>query len=295
MTLPAKVNFDSQHLGPKRATGIPLLEAIEWGTNICLFYETLNDLLQPTASFFKSGLDSHERCIWSVSAPVTVDLALDALKEQIPQIDTYLQSGAMYVTDEDQWDVRPEEFNLHRITSQWAAALSKAESLGFEGLRISGNASWLEAGHWEPFCQYDQELDRTVAGKKIIVLSTHSLSAKRAIDFSKVVRGHHFTQYCRNGNWEFPETPEFAKAKAEVASFTNSIQNTAGPFASLLELTPREKVVLAQIVRGGSSRAIALSLGISPRTIEFHRSNIMSKVGAKNVADLVRIMSAQSD
>ena len=55
-------------------------------------------------------------------------------------------------------------------------------------------------------------------------------------------------------------------------------------------LTHRENVVLAQIVQGGSSKEIGRELGISPRTIEFHRTNIMSKLGAKNVADLVRII-----
>lgn len=283
-----------EDLRPKTDTGIPLLGATEWGTNICLFYETMDDLMKPTASFFKSGLDRHERCIWSVSAPVTVELAVEALEAQMPQIEAFLRSGAMFVTDAEPWDVREDEFNLERITAKWSEELAAAESRGFEGLRISGNASWLEAGHWSPFCEYDQEMDRTVAGRKIIVLCTHSLSAKREVDFDEIVRGHHFTLYCRNGSWEFPETSELARATAEVATLTNDIQNVVGAIDIFLDLTPREKVVLAQIVHGGSSKAIALNLGISPRTIEFHRSNIMSKVGAKNVADLVRIMSGQS-
>jgi DNA-binding CsgD family transcriptional regulator len=53
-------------------------------------------------------------------------------------------------------------------------------------------------------------------------------------------------------------------------------------------LTPRERVVLAQIVRGHSNREAARILGVSPRTVEFHRGNIMKKLGAKNSADLVR-------
>jgi two-component system, LuxR family, response regulator FixJ len=53
-------------------------------------------------------------------------------------------------------------------------------------------------------------------------------------------------------------------------------------------LTPRERVALAQIVRGASSKEAARRLGISPRTVEFHRANVMQKLGAKNTADLVR-------
>lgn len=276
-------------------TGIPIIGDTEWGTNICLFYETMDDLLRSTASFFKSGLERHERCIWSVSAPVTVDLAIETLQAMIPQIEAFLQSGAMKVTDQEKWDVRPDEFNLQRITAKWSDELAAAERHGFEGLRISGNASWLESRHWSPFCEYDHEMDRTVADKRIIVLCTHSLAAKREVEISEIVRGHHFTLYCRNGSWELSETPELMRATADLATFATKIQNVVGAFDVFLDLTPREKVVLAQIVHGGSSKAIALNLGISPRTIEFHRSNIMSKVGAKNVADLVRIMSEQSN
>jgi DNA-binding CsgD family transcriptional regulator len=47
-------------------------------------------------------------------------------------------------------------------------------------------------------------------------------------------------------------------------------------------------VALAHIVRGASSKEAARTLGISPRTVDFHRANMMQKLGAKNIADLVR-------
>jgi len=46
--------------------------------------------------------------------------------------------------------------------------------------------------------------------------------------------------------------------------------------------------VLAQIVRGASSKLAARKLKISPRTVEFHRANIMRKLGVKNTIELVR-------
>src|ERR1700722_17882724 len=55
-------------------------------------------------------------------------------------------------------------------------------------------------------------------------------------------------------------------------------------------LTSRERVVLAQIVNGASSKEAARILAVSPRTIEFHRANILLKLGARNTAELVRIV-----
>jgi FixJ family two-component response regulator len=54
-------------------------------------------------------------------------------------------------------------------------------------------------------------------------------------------------------------------------------------------LTPREHAVLDLIVQGSTSKAAGMELGISQRTIEFHRANIMQKLSARNVVELMRI------
>jgi DNA-binding CsgD family transcriptional regulator len=55
-------------------------------------------------------------------------------------------------------------------------------------------------------------------------------------------------------------------------------------------LTPRERDVLTLITNGASNKEGGRRLGISPRTFELHRAHIMEKHGAKNVADLIRIV-----
>jgi len=58
-------------------------------------------------------------------------------------------------------------------------------------------------------------------------------------------------------------------------------------------LTSRERDVLGQIASGQSNKEAGRELGISPRTIEVHRARIMEKLGAKNAADLVRIVLSE--
>ncbi|MDO8933330.1 MAG: response regulator [Rhodocyclaceae bacterium] len=55
------------------------------------------------------------------------------------------------------------------------------------------------------------------------------------------------------------------------------------------QLTPREQEVMNLVVGGYHNREIAKKLGISVRTVEVHKSHVMSKLGVDSVADLVRL------
>ena len=60
----------------------------------------------------------------------------------------------------------------------------------------------------------------------------------------------------------------------------------------LASLTPREKSVLEQLLKGNSNKVAAHELGISARTVEIHRANIMDKARARSLSDLVKIALA---
>ena len=72
-------------------------------------------------------------------------------------------------------------------------------------------------------------------------------------------------------------------------SMTERIDGLAD-FAGLELLTRRERDVLAQVTHGASNKEAGRRLGISPRTVEVHRARIMDKLGARNAADLMRIV-----
>jgi FixJ family two-component response regulator len=60
--------------------------------------------------------------------------------------------------------------------------------------------------------------------------------------------------------------------------------------AKLAILSARERQVTDLVVAGQSSKAIARTLGISPRTVELHRGHVFDKLGVKSVAELVRLV-----
>ena len=59
-------------------------------------------------------------------------------------------------------------------------------------------------------------------------------------------------------------------------------------------LTPREREVLSHVLQGCSNKQGALRMQIVPRTFECHRAQVMRKLGAKNGADLVRMVLSEN-
>jgi DNA-binding CsgD family transcriptional regulator len=272
----------------RRDTGIRVIGDMPWGAHLCIFYETRQDLLDTAVSYFAAGLRSNEFCIWATSDPITETDAKDALRAAVPDFDDCIAAGQMEIIRGEEWYLPGGEFDMQRVTNGWREKLQSALARGFEGMRASGNAFWIATNQWKEFSEYEQELDRSLDGQKMLALCTYSLQASRAVDILDVARAHQCSTARRHGDWEFLETPELRLARSEIRRLNGAIDVLSKPFPGIDSLTPRERVTLAQIVRGASSKEAARSLGISPRTVEFHRANIMQKLGTKNVADLVR-------
>jgi two-component system response regulator FixJ len=62
--------------------------------------------------------------------------------------------------------------------------------------------------------------------------------------------------------------------------------------ARLATLSARERDVLDGLVAGRANKVIAFDLGISPRTVEIYRANVMTKMGAASLSELVRMALA---
>ena len=60
-------------------------------------------------------------------------------------------------------------------------------------------------------------------------------------------------------------------------------------------LTPREREVLEGLAKGLPNKTIAYDLGISPRTVEIHRANVMSKLAVRSLSEALRIAFAAQE
>jgi FixJ family two-component response regulator len=75
-------------------------------------------------------------------------------------------------------------------------------------------------------------------------------------------------------------------------AWRRSVSDTSQLKSAYDSLTPREHEIMALIVDGLMNKQIAGQIGVSEVTVKFHRSNVMRKMGAKSVAELVRMTHA---
>jgi two-component system response regulator FixJ len=199
-----------------------------------------------------------------------------------------IQSGEIFIVDDDPL-----------VVNALTAVLSR------EGYQVSGfgeGASFLAAAKSRtPTC---------------IILDVQ-MPGQSGLDILKELNAQHYpapifiisgvgdipmaVESIKNGALDFIEKPFDAatvvtRVREAVEAWARRSQRSGGgdilskTFPGHELLTSRERDVLGQIAAGSSNKQAGRELGISPRTIEVHRARIMEKLGAKNAADLVRIV-----
>jgi two-component system, LuxR family, response regulator FixJ len=133
-----------------------------------------------------------------------------------------------------------------------------------------------------------------------------SLQAAKATIPTIVITGHGdvpmAVEAMKAGALDFIEKPfedevlieAIKRAAARLEEVPIETNDIAAIQSRLEQLSERERQVLSGVVAGLPNKAIAYDLNISPRTVEVHRARIMEKLGAKNAADLVRIVLSQA-
>jgi two-component system, LuxR family, response regulator FixJ len=85
---------------------------------------------------------------------------------------------------------------------------------------------------------------------------------------------------------------ELLEALTEAAAIGQRRRRLGGARQALEKLTKREREILAALSAGKRSKTIAWELGISVRTVDLHRANILSKLSARNTSQAVALVKA---
>lgn len=198
----------------------------------------------------------------------------------------------------------PDPRTVYLVDDDEAIRRSASFMLRASGYRVTTFASGLElldaVGSLAPGCVL---LDVRMPGMDgVEVLAA---LRQRGVLFPVIVMTGHgdvtvAVQAMKGGALDFIEKP-FEKAVLESAldeGFARLDQSDRRrdrqdeAQARLAALTPRERDVLEGLVRGHPNKTIAYDLGISPRTVEVHRANVMLKLSVASLSEALRIAFA---
>lgn len=171
------------------------------------------------------------------------------------------------------------------------------ESAGFSSVLCPSAESFLQACRSEtPGCMIldvqlpgisGLELQRTLAANPacmpIIVVTAHS-SVKLAVEVMQA------------GAFSFLEKPASPPQLLELVHEAVALDVTKKRAAAehheaaqrVAELSDREREVMKLLVEATAPKTIAKQLGISPKTVDFHRNNLLTKMKCESVSELIR-------
>lgn len=206
-------------------SGISAVGEVPWGTHFCHFYETPQDLLDILIPFFAAGLDNNEFCMWIVFDPLDETQARAALRQAVPGVDSRLAAGDMEILAHTDWYLKDGVFDLRRVIRDWKKKLAGALASGYSGMRVNGNEAWVSEKDWEHFARYEEEMDETIAGQRMLVLCTYPLPVSSGSQIFDVARTHQFAIAKRHGSWEVVESPQLRQAKQELKALSEKLED----------------------------------------------------------------------
>jgi len=170
-----------------RRTGIDILGDVPWGTHLCLFYETKQDLIDILVPYFRAGLESNEFCMWVISEPLSVKEAEDTLRKSVSDFDQYLEKRQVRIIPDSEWYLKDGTFDLQRVLNAWVDQLNRALASGFAGMRVTGNGSGFEKGVRKEFADYEKQVNKAIGKYQIIAICSYCIDECGASEIIDVV------------------------------------------------------------------------------------------------------------
>ena len=190
--------------------------------HLCQFYRSGIELVDILVPYFKAGLENNELCVWITSEPLTADKARTELMKAVPNLHRYISEGQMDIIPHTEWYLRDGIFEISTVADGWAKKIDVARNHNYDGLRITGNTSWLERKDWEKFIQYEHEFNTGIGNDQLLAICSYSLAKCGGSDVLDVMDEHQFALVMQGSEW------------VQLGSFAQRLREYGEPDASVV-------------------------------------------------------------
>jgi signal transduction histidine kinase/ActR/RegA family two-component response regulator len=239
-------------------SGLTAVGAVPWGSHLCYFYRTAEELRRGLLPFFGSGLSDDEQCLWITSDIVPAGEARESLAAAVPDLVERQHAGQIEIIDYAEWQEQLAGNDGEAVVADWIDRATRARSMGFSGLRISGNAFWLETEDGRTSTDYGAAVRKGFRDHRIVALSTYSLNRCMIDDILAALRNHEFALLQRNGSCEV------VRSATQLVAAVSRLELGAGRSDHAVELFSEGSVSASAIAK-------LLSADLDGSTLTRHR------------------------
>ena|GEM_PF-6201283 len=195
--------------------------------HICLFYENTQDLCDLLVPYFREGLEDNAFCLLVTSEQLDVESAKKKLSEGIENLDSYMKNGQLEIIDYNNWYLKSGKLDIDGVLKKWEEKRKQAQKQGFNGIRVSGDVSWLQKKDWEEWVSYEERIDKVISGTGMTALCTYPLANHDIVDMFVLSNHHRLAISNKDKKWHVLKNVKLNNVLANIRYFMGNYDEGA--------------------------------------------------------------------
>jgi ferredoxin len=171
------------------------------GSHHCLFYKSQDDLVNLLSEYIKSGIEKGEFCIWVTADGGVEDKARRTVGNKLPGRNVSQTGSQIEFIPYSDWYLSDGSFHPEQVLNAWVERLKLALSLGYRGLRVTGDLGWLDATDWQTLMGYETDINSVIDGQNFMAVCSYPLPKINASQMIDVIDRHQVALGKNNGQW----------------------------------------------------------------------------------------------
>ncbi|MBN2121387.1 MAG: MEDS domain-containing protein [Candidatus Omnitrophica bacterium] len=199
-------------------TGIDVVGDVSWGTHICAFYRSRQDLIDILVPYFKLGLRNNEFCFWAVSNPLTVDSAKKVLTRQVHDLNVYLNRQQLQIVDAKDWYAPKGSFDAEGVLQKWIEKEKFVLEKGFTGLRVAANIFAFKKEDWKKISYYESKVNETITRYRAIAICAYPVDRLMISQILETGASHQFIISRQKKKWSILKSAVYEDLQEEISN-----------------------------------------------------------------------------